>query len=263
MSEGTKDCRSRGHPQGPGIPVAPRHRVVSAIPMSKGPMETQPCPHCHVAFAADWYTTSIHFGDVGPASGERWGYKATTCRACSEPIIEIGTLDTKRNVDTLSSRTTAWPRNASRVPLPKEVPDTFSADYREACAVIDASPKAAAALSRRCLQHLLRDHVKVAHADLSTEIEHVLNSKALPSDLARDIDAIRHVGNFAAHPMKSTHSGEILDVEPEEAEWILNVLEELFDFYFVRTSKRAAQRDALNAKIAKAKKNVAIKKPPQ
>ncbi len=128
--------------------------------------------------------------------------------------------------------------------------------------MVEASPKAAAALSRRCLQHLLRDHVKVKASDLGKEIDEVLALNTLPSDLAHDIDAIRNIGNFAAHPMKSTQSGAILDVEPGEAEWTLTVLEELFDFYFVRTAKRAAQRDALNAKIATAKKNAAIKKPP-
>jgi hypothetical protein len=33
------------------------------------------------------------------------------------------------------------------------------------------------------------------------------------------LDAIRTIGNFAAHPIKSTSSGEIVDVEPGEAEW--------------------------------------------
>ena len=155
-----------------------------------------------------------------------------------------------------------WPRATARTPLAPEVPDDFSADYKEGCEVLEASPKAAAALARRCLQHLLRDHVKVKPQDLSKEIDELLESKTLPSDLASNVDAIRHVGNFGAHPMKSTNSGEILDVEPEEASWMLTVLEELFDFFFVRTAKRQAQRDALNAKIAEAKPNAAIKRPP-
>jgi len=41
----------------------------------------------------------------------------------------------------------------------------------------------------------------------------------LPGHLAEDLDAIRNVGNFAAHPMKSTHTGDIVEVEPQEAEW--------------------------------------------
>ncbi len=69
-------------------------------------------------------------------------------------------------------------------------------------------------------------------------------------ELAHNVDAIRHVGNFAAHPMKSTTSGSIVDVEDGEAEWLLDVLEELFDYYYVAPVKAAARRTALNAKLA-------------
>lgn len=70
-------------------------------------------------------------------------------------------------------------------------------------------------------------------SDLYDEIQEVLDSGKLPSELHNSIDAIRAIGNFAAHPMKSKQTGLILDVEPGEAEWTLDVIEELFDFYFV------------------------------
>jgi hypothetical protein len=41
---------------------------------------------------------------------------------------------------------------------------------------------------------------------------------------------IRTVGNFAAHRIKSTNTGEVVDVEPGEAEHLLNALEELLDY---------------------------------
>jgi hypothetical protein len=72
--------------------------------------------------------------------------------------------------------------------------------------------------------------------------------------LAGSIDAVRNIGNFAAHPMKSEHTGEILDVEPGEAEWNLEVLESLFDFYFVQPSVLKAKRAALDAKLSEARK---------
>jgi hypothetical protein len=64
----------------------------------------------------------------------------------------------------------------------------------------------------------LRDHVKVKAGKLTTEIDQLLATKTLPSDLADDVDAIRNYGNFAAHPEKDTNTGEIIDVEPGEAE---------------------------------------------
>jgi hypothetical protein len=49
--------------------------------------------------------------------------------------------------------------------------------------------------------------------------------------------------------IKDTNTGEIVDVELGEAEWTLNVLEELLVFYFIQEPKSAARRDALNKKL--------------
>ncbi|MBA7699015.1 hypothetical protein ES703_107699 [subsurface metagenome] len=107
-------------------------------------------------------------------------------------------------------------------------------------------------MSRRCLQRLLREVAKVKPSNLSNEIDEVMES--LPSHLAESIDAVRNLGNFAAHPMKSTNTGEIIDVEPGEAEWLLDVLEGLFDFYFVQPATLKKKRQALDAKLKDAGK---------
>jgi hypothetical protein len=134
------------------------------------------------------------------------------------------------------------------------VPEEFAADYREACLTLSDSPKASAALSRRCLQHILRETAKVKPSNLADEIQMVIDSKTLPSHLVESLDAIRNIGNFAAHPIKSKSSGEVLDVEPGEGEWNLDVLESLFDFYFVQPAELKKKRDALNAKLKEAGK---------
>ncbi len=143
---------------------------------------------------------------------------------------------------------------ASRKPAPADVPKGLADDYNEACLVLADSAKASAALGRRCLQIILREHAKVKPQDLSKEIDEVLDSKQLPTYIANDIDAIRHIGNFAAHPIKSTNSGEIVNVEDGEAEWTLDTLVQLFDHYFVGPAEAKKKRDALNAKLADAKK---------
>ena len=107
----------------------------------------------------------------------------------------------------------------------------------------------AAALSRRCLQHLLREKAGIKKGDLSNEIQQVLDSRQLPSHLGDELDAIRNIGNFAAHPLKATNTGEIVEVEPHEAEWLLSVLEQLFDFFFVQPARAKERRDALNSKL--------------
>ena len=115
------------------------------------------------------------------------------------------------------------------------------------------SPKASAALSRRCLQHLLREHAKVKHGNLADEIQQVIDG-GLPSHLSNAIDAVRNTGNCAAHPLKNTQTGEIVDVESGEAEWNIECLESLFDFYFVQPASLAEKRQALNAKLKAAGK---------
>jgi hypothetical protein len=147
-----------------------------------------------------------------------------------------------------------YPRGISRSPLPADVPDPYAQEYKEACLVLTDSPKASAALSRRCLQNILRTVAKVKTSDLSMEIDEILKSNRLPSHLAEAIDAIRVLGNFAAHPIKSTNTGEIVEVEEGEAEWLLDVLEGLFDFYFVQPATLQKKRDLLNKKLLDAGK---------
>ena len=146
------------------------------------------------------------------------------------------------------------PSRAKRASCPQEVPASISEDYREACLVLEESPKASAALSRRCLQNLLEGAAKVKPGNLADEIQQVLDNRTLPSHLSEAIDAIRNIGNFAAHPMKSKSTGLILPVEPEEAEWNLSVLESLFDFYYVQPAILARKRNALNEKLKDAGK---------
>ena len=148
----------------------------------------------------------------------------------------------------------ARPRTIARAALPPEAPSKFADDYKEACLVLADSPKASAALSRRCLQNLLRDHAGVKHSNLDSEIHEVLASGKLPTQLANAIDAVRVGGNFAAHTIKSTNTGEVIDVEPGEAEWQLDTLEGLFDFYFVQPAVLKQKRDALDKKLKEAGK---------
>ena len=135
------------------------------------------------------------------------------CAACKEVILTY-------------NQKMIFPLGSNRSRCPEEVPENLKNDYKETCLVEPLSKKAAAALGRRCLQNLLREQGFKAK-DLSDEID--LAIKKLPSHLSENIDAIRNIGNYAAHPIKSQKTGEIVEVEPQEAEWVLDVLEGLFE----------------------------------
>ncbi|MCC6569264.1 MAG: DUF4145 domain-containing protein [Anaerolineales bacterium] len=85
--------------------------------------------------------------------------------------------------------------------------------------------------------------------NLDKEIEEFISLKDLPSYISEAVDAIRNIGNFAAHPIKNTNTGEIVDVEPGEAEWLLEVLIALLDFSFVQPEKLRKRKEELNKKL--------------
>ena len=114
------------------------------------------------------------------------------------------------------------------------------------------SSKASAALSRRCLQHVLREAGKTAKKDLADQIAETIPK--VPSYVGEMLDAVRAIGNFAAHPLKSTNTGEIIGIEPGEAEMLLETLVTVFDFYFVQPARTKGRRAAVNAKLQEAGK---------
>ncbi|MBL7692597.1 MAG: DUF4145 domain-containing protein [Flavipsychrobacter sp.] len=146
------------------------------------------------------------------------------------------------------------PKGTKKKPLPPSVPHFISKDYTEASVVIEDSPMASAALSRRCLQSILREAANIKKGNLADEIQQVLDANILPMHVAESIDAVRNIGNFAAHPIKSTSTGEIVDVEQGEAEWNLEVIEMLCQYYYVEVDSIRKKRDLLNAKLADAGK---------
>ncbi len=212
------------------------------------------CPHCLVEFHDE-----IRRIDLGEDSTSLWHLHKRICPKCGKFVLSLKEHYDRYNVGSgnhyhRNREFYCYPRAVSRSPLSLDVPEQFAADYREACLTLTDSPKASAALSRRCLQHILREVAKVKHGNLADEIQAVIDSRAVPTHLVESLDAVRNIGNFAAHPIKSKASGEVLDVEPGEAEWNLDVLESLFDFYFDQPAEIQRKRDALNAKLKEAGK---------
>ena len=224
------------------------------------------CPHCLDSFFEQWTSLTVYLKPgwaehVQDVDG-RWLLDCCMCASCKRAIIRLsqqklgpgpdvpGAAGTYRIVASQLVR----PKSIAREPLASEVPAELATDYREACLVLADSPKASAALSRRCLQALLSQKGDTSKRDLAEQIQEVLDSRQLPSYLADGLDAVRIIGNFASHPIKSTNTGEIIEIESGEAEWNLDVLEGLFDFYFVQPMKFREKKERLNEKLQDAGK---------
>lgn len=225
------------------------------------PMSSGKCPHCqHIVFfdapeevlyarggGQSTYPTYLVTGN----KEESVRVYSSQCPNCKKPIVTAAIMEGVK----LSSRL-VHPYNVVRA-VAQEVPKEIREDFLEAAAVLSTSEKASAALSRRCLQQLLTDR-GYKKENLNDQIEQAI--KDLPKGLGENVDAIRTTGIFAAHPIKYKSTGEIVDVEPQEAEWNLDVLEGLFDYFYVKPKQEEEKRKKLDAKLKEAGKRP-LKKP--
>jgi len=227
---------------------------------------TMKCPHCLVAFSDRPNSLG-----VGKDVDGQWNLLVYGCPECKRLILYLETDDTP--VQLLENAEKGfWPQSgswpienpktimvrpvsSSRDPCPPEVPEDIKKDYVEACLVLPYSANACAALSRRCLQHILRKHANVKPDELNSEINEVLSQGNLPLDIKSVIRGPQIAGNIAAHPMPD-NAGEITDVEPWEAEWVLDIIESLFGHYFVQPAKNKSRMSALKAKYDEGRANV-------
>src|SRR5258708_5271291 len=163
------------------------------------------CPHCNVGIHEEFHSSNIFneqaiIKDNQPvAPGLVWTEFHLRCPECYQSVIYIQEM-----VLGVGPRPKflVYPVAPMRA-IPPEVIDPYRQDFVEACTVLPYSPKASAALSRRCLQAILRDKAGTTKKDLYDQIEEVITSGKVPSHVAGDLHAVRVIGNFAAHPMKS------------------------------------------------------------
>lgn len=209
------------------------------------------CPHCRVEFHDTRRVADSYQDADGPTVLAK-----RRCPACGRTILHLDRIESLSQPGSAPLSTTLiWPKATPRPPASPEVPAQYAEDYKEACLILADSPKASAALSRRCLQNILRDVEGVKHGNLYNEIQEAINNGGLPSYIEEQLDAVRVIGNFAAHPMKDQSSGQVLPVEPGEAEWNLDVLESLFDHYFLKPAIAQKRRATINQKLQQAGKN--------
>jgi hypothetical protein len=138
--------------------------------------------------------------------------------------------------------------------FPEYIPKVLRNDYEEAAKIIDLSPKASATLSRRCLQGIIRDFWGVSKARLIDEVS-AIEDKVDPLTW-KSIDSVRQVGNIGAHMEKDINL--IIDVDPEEASLLLQLIELLFEEWYIHRHEREQKLKAI-ADLA-AKKNELKKK---
>lgn len=138
---------------------------------------------------------------------------------------------------------------SSAKPQPDYIPQQIVEDYTEACRIKNLSPKASAALSRRCLQGIIRNFWGIKKGSLKEEIDE-LEDKLSASEWDA-IDAVRSVGNIGAHMEKDVNI--IVNVKPEEADLLISLIEDLFETWYVARHDREERQKRLK-ELAESKK---------
>jgi len=207
------------------------------------------CPHC----LKEVYFLPVKDEHLGDDSSGHFKIYVTKCPACYLLIIKllvgkIASSYSREYIEGTVFEVMVHPSIKGRVPIGEGVPNDLLSDYDEACKVLHLSPKASAALSRRCLQAIIREHLSITERTLFEEIEKASQLPSLPSDMSGDLHTLREMGNSAAHPMKNPNTGVIINIVPEEAEYMLEIIEHLFDHLFIAPKKRADRRKGFKAK---------------
>lgn len=142
-----------------------------------------------------------------------------------------------------------YPVQLGGTPPHDDLPEELKADYQEALAVANQSPRAAAALIRLILQKLM-PHIGGVGKSVNQDISNL--SKTFPVEVQQAMDVCRVIGNQAVHP------GEIdLSDTPEIAHSLFGLINFITEVCIAQQKRAAALFNGLpeGAKQAIAKRD--------
>ena len=229
-------------------------------------MKDVACPHCHNGFHGAEKTVAL-----GRDADGEWAVSGILCTRPECRRLSLNLHKGERFYATPAlSPVVGFKSTVSRLIrpetlLPKSIPpgvdEKIEQDYIEATKVLSISLNASAALSRRCLQNILRQISSQEtenfpdNGSLFDEIEAVRNSKKIPPLTSDKLHAVRELGNLGAHPLQDKHTNAIVDVKPEEAELTLEIIDELLDHYYVQEPKTKKTIERIHTKYDATKKH--------
>jgi len=141
-----------------------------------------------------------------------------------------------------------WPRGIARH-APKDVPKEIAKLYEEAYKVLNLSEAAVAVLVRRCLEDIIHDKTQQKEWRLGDGIKTI--EPDLPDQLKGKPTLVRILGKIGSHSKKDAKTGEIIEVDREEAEFILDFIEQLFDHYYVQPAKDQEFQNRITTKYSR------------
>jgi hypothetical protein len=197
------------------------------------------CPHCHSE-----YTATPHVFALGEDQDGSWQISSVRCDICDRIIANVCAKD--------GPTYPALPQSSMRPRLSQDVPLGYADDYHAACQIYYYSPQSTAALSRRLLQRLLADKAGAGDGDLVDQIRRAVLGPDMPAYLKQGLQMYSRLARLDSTPGKSAHPEALASVEPGEAEWLLDVLQSMFDLYFVQPARLQRKQNSIEEMIAPA-----------
>lgn len=133
-------------------------------------------------------------------------------------------------------------------PINALVPEPFRTDYAEAAAILGLSPRMSVVLSRRILADVLEKFADQKQFSLAARIDKFVADTNHPRQLRENLHHFREIADFGAHTQRDDQA-EVLDVGSAEAEWTLDLLDRLFDYFIVTPDRDQKMRDVMDERI--------------
>jgi len=143
-----------------------------------------------------------------------------------------------------------YPRRSAR-PIDPLVPQELKAEYLEAAELLEISPKMSAVLSRKLVFDLLERYAGIAEYTLKGGLDKFIEDTAHPIRVRENLQHLREIGDFGAHTKKDG-VGQIIDVSREDAEWTLDLLDRLFDYFVIEPERDKKLRAAWDKNLQEA-----------
>ena len=215
------------------------------------------CPHCTTSAHFDWEEIIFPASSDDACYTKGYAISYGFCPECHQLVISLksGSIKYRGNIPYMDSRidiidinNIIYPHSKTGRKLNEHIPTQYAQLFHESEEVNNISPRASATLSRYLLQMLLHEELDIKKKNLEEEIMALEDDRSVPTNLITMLQVMRKVANFGAHPKKSTNSNEIVEVETGESEVMLDLLEELFDYIFVKPKQRKLFLENINKK---------------
>lgn len=202
------------------------------------------CPHCQVKSLMFWFRVHLSRNNNDILHDN---FHISRCLHCKQDCIWYHKQSVRHEINTatlINNTTMIYPLVATSPEPNEDMPEEVQAIYKEARQVAPHSKRAAAALLRLSLEHLL-DVLGYGRKRIFDAIGKAV-SDGVPEEVQQGMDIIRQYGNDAVHPVSEIQ----WDDSGEDVPYLFELLNEIVEV----TITRKKRRDALYNKMSSTQK---------